>query len=250
MFTKKTNMVSDDDSSVRRVPGPRTGRCRPVALLRDSVLSSAPSSPAPCAPSRALLSSRLRPRTPNAPSRASPSSRLRPRTPNAPSRASPSSRLRPRTPRAPSRASPCSRQRPWTPRAPFRASPCFRQHPLYPCALYCDPRILCSPFRASSSPRQCPTDHRTLQALFRRNFLRLETSWVRLRPNSKFFSSKEEDLRSSLSPKKVNEKCSSHLHTVFLPLLSSHQTSKLNVMCLPSRLPLATNWLEVKTLPL
>ena len=48
MFSKKThktNMVSDDDSSVRRVPVPRTGRCRPVALLRDSVLSSAPSSP-------------------------------------------------------------------------------------------------------------------------------------------------------------------------------------------------------------
>jgi hypothetical protein len=49
--------------------------------------------------------------------------------------------------------------------------------------------------------------------------------------------------------KKVNEKCSSHLHTVFLPLLSPHQTSKFNVMCLPSRRTLATNWLEVKTLP-
>ena len=178
-------------------------------------------------------------------------SRQRLRAPCAPSRASPSSRPRPRTPRAPSRASPCSRQRPWTPRAHFRASPCFRQRPLYPCALYCDPRTLCSPFRASSSPRQCPTDHRTLQALSRRDFPRLETcSWVRLKPNSKFFSSKEEVLKYSLLKKKVNEKCSSHLHTVFLPLLSPHQTSKLNVMCLPSRRTLATNWLEVKTRPL
>jgi hypothetical protein len=56
-------------------------------------------------------------------------------------------------------------------------------------------------------------------------------------------------LKYSLLKKKVNEKCSSHLHTVFLPLLSPHQTSKPNVMCLPSRRPLATNWLEVKTLP-
>jgi hypothetical protein len=31
-------------------------------------------------------------------------------------------------------------------------------------------------------------------------------------------------------------------------LLSPHQTSKLNVMCLPSRRTLATNWLERYTL--
>ena len=49
-------MVSDDDSSVRRVPAPLVGRCRPAALLRASVLSSAPSSPSRALQSLSVLS--------------------------------------------------------------------------------------------------------------------------------------------------------------------------------------------------
>jgi len=100
MFTKKTNMVSDDNGSVRRVPAPRVGRCRPAALLRTSAFSSAPSSPsralqslselssAPSSPSRALQSLSVLLLAPSDSSRASQSLPLLSLAPSDSSRAS------------------------------------------------------------------------------------------------------------------------------------------------------------------